>query len=52
MFEIFKVKTGIAPELMKGVLNLLIYLIICRINLNVTVAYHILQGMAFKWHLL
>ena len=52
MTEIFKVKTWIAPELMKGVLNLLIYLIIWGISLNVAIEYHVLKCMALKGHLL
>ena len=43
MTEIFKVKIGIATELMKGVIS--------KINLNVTVAYHVLKGMTLKHHL-
>ena len=52
MTEIFKVKTGVAPELMKMFLNLLMYLIVRGISLNVTGVYHVPKGMALKQHLL
>ena len=47
MTAIFRVKTGIAPEL-----NFLMYLIIWGISLNVAVVYHVLKSMALKRHLL
>ena len=52
MTEIFRVYTGTAPELMQVVLNFLMYLINGAICLIVTLAYHVLEGMALKQHLL
>ena len=52
MTEIFKIKIGIAPERLKGFLNLLMHLIIWGINLNLTIVYPALKGMELKRHLL
>ena len=50
MTEIFKVKAGIAPELMKDVFELADVPIIWGISLNEAIAYHALKSIALKQH--